>query len=245
MKRFSLFCMFFLLGAFQASATEVRVAVANNFYGPLKELARDYQQQSGDSVVISTGSTGQLYAQIINGAPFDIFLSADAARPAKLVEAGLASEPFTYALGRLVLWSSDSQLLKKGAASLTINNFKHLALANPKLAPYGYASVQVMEKAGVYSELKSTLVEGKNLSVVYQFVVTGNAQAGFLAMSQIYKDSEFIDGSYWIIPEQMYDPIRQNAVLLKSAQNKNASNSFIEYLKSERARKIIVDFGYL
>lgn len=249
MRGFSilLLALFSALPLFSAEvrAAEVRVAVANNFYGPLKVLAQDYHDYSGDKLIISTGSTGQLYAQITNGAPFDLFLSADSARPTKLVEAGLGSEPFTYARGQLVLWSSDKTLLSESPLSMMNKSIEHLALANPKLAPYGYASEQVMKKAGVYKKLQPKLVEGKNLSVVYQFIVTGNAQAGFLSMSQIFKDDAFIEGSYWLIPSGMYDPIKQNAVLLKSAQNVDDTRSFVQYLKSDRAKEIITRFGYL
>ncbi|MBM7035596.1 molybdate ABC transporter substrate-binding protein [Vibrio ulleungensis] len=229
----------------EVSADTVRVAVANNFFGPLKALAIDYKEYSGDELIVSTGSTGQLYAQITQGAPFDVFLSADAARPQKLVDAGLAVHPFTYAYGQLVFWSLDRSLLSNDASSLTSAAIQYLALPNPKLAPYGAAAIQVMEKTNNYASLESKLVEGKNLSVVYQFVTTGNAQAGFLSMSQIYRDGEFIDGSFWVIPSSYYQPIAQNAVILSAAIDNNAVSMFVDYLKGPRAKQIMSEFGYL
>jgi molybdate transport system substrate-binding protein len=225
-------------------AETIRVAVANNFYGPLKALAQDYNEYSANELLISTGSTGQLFAQISNGAPYDVFLSADSERPKKLVEAGLAHLPFTYAQGRLVLWSSDSNLLVNDEKALDNNQIKHLGIPNPKLAPYGYAALQVMKNTHTLDTLQPRLVEGKNLSVVYQYVTTGNAQAGFLSMSQIYKSGVFIEGSHWVIPVELYDSINQDAVVLSPAMDNQAAIDFINYLKTSRAKSIMYDFGY-
>ncbi|WED24086.1 molybdate ABC transporter substrate-binding protein [Vibrio sp. JC009] len=245
MKPFKL--LIIILAAFSdfAYAGDVSVAVANNFYKPLQVLAKDFEKESGESVSISTGSTGQLYAQIVNGAPFDVFLAADKKRPGKLVDAGIAKEAFTYAKGRLVLWSPDSARVKQAATVLQQPKIKHIALPNPKLAPYGWAAVQVMKNTGVYQAAEPKLVSAKGLNAVFQFVSTGNAEVGFLAMSQIYRDGKFIDGSYWLIPDELYEPIKQDAVLMTSSFDKPTARAFIAYLKSDRAKKLITQFGYL
>lgn len=243
MKAF-LFFIFVVFSQF-SYAEIIRVAVANNFYGPLKELAEDYNQYSGNELLMSTGSTGQLFAQISNGAPYDVFLSADAERPRKLVVEGLAHLPFTYAKGRLVLWSSDSNLLVNDEKALNIEQINYLGIPNPKLAPYGFAAMQVMNRTNTIDLLKPRLVEGKNLSVVYQYVTTGNAQAGFLSMSQIYKSGVFVEGSHWVIPTHLYDPIKQDAVVLTTAVDNPAVIDFLDYLKTARAKSIMSDFGYM
>ncbi|PWI33597.1 molybdate ABC transporter substrate-binding protein [Vibrio albus] len=226
-------------------AEEVTVAVANNFYRPMQAIAQDFKQVTGDDVVLSTGSTGQLYAQIVNGAPFDVFLAADTKRPAKLEESGLATGRFTYAQGRLVLWSPNKELLKGSEKVLLEPQVKHIAMANPKLAPYGLAAQQVMEKLGIYSELGSKFVLGKGLNPTYQFVVTGNADVGFLAMSQVYKDGQFAEGSHWEVPADLYEPIKQDAVVLNKAKDAPATQRLIQYLNSDRAKTLISSFGYL
>lgn len=226
------------------NAAEVTVAVANNFYRPMQTLAKDFHLTTGDDVALSTGSTGQLYAQIVNGAPFDLFLAADRKRPHKLESAGLASNRFTYAQGRLVLWSPDKLLLNGSEKVLLESKIAHIAMANPKLAPYGLAAQQAMEKAGIYSALQAKLVLGKGLNPTYQFVMTGNADVGFLAMSQVYKDGQFTAGSYWEIPADWYEPIKQDAVLLKQGRENPAAKRLLKYLTSDRAKALIASFGY-
>lgn len=226
-------------------AEKITVAVANNFYRPMQAIAEDFKQVTGDDVALSTGSTGQLYAQIVNGAPFDVFLAADTKRPEKLEAEGMASERFTYAQGKLVLWSPKVELIKGNEKVLLDAQVTHIAVANPKLAPYGLAAQQAMEKLGIYSELGSKFVLGKGLNPTYQFVVTGNADVGFLAMSQIYKDGKFADGSYWEIPAELYDPIKQDAVILNKGKDNPAAKRLVEYLRSSRAKELIASFGYL
>ncbi|PJC86082.1 molybdate ABC transporter substrate-binding protein [Vibrio sp. HA2012] len=226
------------------SAEDVTVAVANNFYGPMQVIAKDFKQVTGDDVTLSTGSTGQLYAQIVNGAPFDVFLAADTKRPEKLEADNLATDRFTYAQGKLVLWSPDKALVNGSERVLLEEKVKHIALANPKLAPYGLAAQQAMEKLGIYSVLEPKFVMGKGLNPTYQFVVTGNADVGFLAMSQVYKDGQFADGSHWEIPADLYAPIKQDAVLLSKGQNNSAAKHLMDYLQSTRAKALIASFGY-
>lgn len=224
-------------------AETVMIAVANNFYGPMQLISKDFKQLTGHDIALSTGTTGQLYAQIINGAPFDLFLSADDKRPSKLVEDGYASDSFTYAYGSLVVWSPEPTLFNGDINVLLTDRVKHIAMANPKLAPYGLAAQQVMEKLGIYQDIQTKFVMSKGLNAAYQFVVTQNAEVGFLAKSQLYRDEKMVDGSYWDIPNGYYDPIMQDAVLLN--ESNLAAVDFVQYLNSDRARMLIISFGYL
>ena len=236
-------CLALSLFSNTAFSQTLTVAVANNFYGPMKALVSDYEQQQSDDVEISTGSTGQLYAQIINGAPFDLFFSADQHRPQLLVEKQLAEGEFTYAQGVLVAWSPSENIdVKTGLFS---GNFQYLAIADPKLAPYGLAAQQMLEKHQQWQGVQNKLVIGKGLNATYQFVFTGNAQFGLLAKSQVYQQGKFQSGSVWQIPASDYQPIKQDAVTLKSGKGKASATQFITYLKSERAKDIIHSYGYL
>ncbi len=227
-------------GAFSQTLT---LGVANNFYRPMKALVDDYQQLNSDDVMISTGSTGQLYAQIVNGAPFDLFFSADQRRPQLLVEQQLADASFTYAQGVLVAWSPTENIDIQN--QLFSGGFEYLAIADPKLAPYGLAAQKVLEKYQQWDSTQSKLVVGKGLNATYQYVFTGNAQIGLLAKSQVYQQGEFQSGSVWQVPYGDYPAIKQDAVMLKPAQGKESATQFIAYLKSDRAKDIIRSYGYL
>lgn len=227
-------------------AETVRVAVAANFTAPIKELAPIYEKATGDKLVFSFGATGAFYAQIKNGAPFDVLLAADSKTPAKAVKEGFGVEGtnYTYAIGKLVLWSSDAGFIKD-QNSLKSDKLQKLAVANPKLAPYGEAAHQAMEALGMKAALTSKIVEGDNIGKTYQFVATGNAQAGFVAMSQCAKDGKFTSGSGWVVPQELYKPITQDAVLLKAGEKNEGAKRFLEYLKTNKeADRIRFVYGY-
>lgn len=235
--------LIFASGAF---ADEVKVAVAANFTAPIQAIAPEFEKATGHKLVASFGATGQFYAQINNGAPFDVFLSADDLTPARLEREG-ASVPgsrFTYAIGSLVLWSADASYLDGTDAALKAGQFRHLSIANPKAAPYGLAAMQVLDKLGLSEAVKAKLVEGQNITQAHQFVSTGNAELGFVALSQVYKDGQVSSGSAWIVPDTMYDPIKQDAVMLKQGANNPAAAALVEYLKGPEAAKVIKSFGY-
>ncbi|MDW6004492.1 molybdate ABC transporter substrate-binding protein [Vibrio mangrovi] len=232
-----------LLLSLSCWSADALFAVANNFYGPMKALSQDFESQSPHHISISTGATGQLYVQITQGAPFDLFFAADTARPEKLIKDGQASGEFTYARGTLVLWSAQPDIAVKDA--LLRGEYSHLAVANPKLAPYGLAAQQALEKMGLYTKVQEKIVLGKGLNPTYQFVVTGNAELGFVAKSQVYQDNHYQPGSYWEVPREDYAEIRQDAVILPAGQTNEAAQAFLVYLKTERAQKIIQSYGYM
>lgn len=227
-------------------ADEVKVAVAANFTAPMKLIAEAFAKDTGHTATAAFGSSGKFYAQIQNGAPFEVFISADEATPAKLEAEGLtkAGSGFTYAIGTLVLWSADPDLIKDGPKVLGRNQFRKLAIANPKTAPYGAAAVAVMKALAVDQMLAPKLVQGENIAQTYQFVSTGNAELGFVALSQVFKDGKISAGSAWIVPAEMHDPIRQDAVILKNGENNAAATAFMDYLKGDKAQDIIRSFGY-
>ncbi len=229
-----------------AMADEVKVAVAANFTAPMKAIAPAFEKATGHRLVASFGATGQFYAQIQNGAPFDVFLSADDTTPAKLEQEGdsVPGSRFTYAIGSLVLWSANPSYLDGSDAALKAGQFKHLSVANPKAAPYGLAATQVLAKLGLSEAVKGKLVEGQNITQAHQFVSTGNAELGFVALSQVYQDGKLSSGSAWIVPEAMYDPIRQDALILKPGANNPAATALVEYLKGPEAAQVIESFGY-
>ncbi|SJN52732.1 Molybdate-binding periplasmic protein precursor [Vibrio ruber DSM 16370] len=217
-------------------------AVANNFYRPMKALSQDFESQFPHHIEISTGATGQLYVQITQGAPFDLFFAADTVRPAKLVQARQASEQFTYARGTLVLWSAQPKIAVK--ERLLSGAYTHLAMANPQLAPYGLAAQQALEKMGLYTKIQDKIVQGKGLNPTFQFIATGNAALGFVAKSQVYQNNHYQSGSYWEVPFEDYAPIRQDAVVLPAGQTNEAAQAFLNYLKTDRAQNIIRSYGY-
>lgn len=235
-----------LVFASGAIADDVKVAVAANFTAPIQALAPEFEKATGHKLVASFGATGQFYAQINNGAPFDVFLSADDTTPAKLEGEG-ASVPgsrFTYAIGSLVLWSADASYLDGTDAALKAGQFKHLSIANPKAAPYGLAATQVLDKLGLGEAVKAKLVEGQNITQAHQFVSTGNAELGFVALSQVYKDGKLSSGSAWIVPGELHEPIRQDAVILNKGADNPAAAALVEFLKGPQAARIIEAYGY-
>ena len=229
-----------------ALADEVQVAVAANFTAPMQEIAQAFEQDTGNRVVAAFGSTGQLYAQISHGAPFEVFLAADATTPARIEQDGLAvtGTRFTYATGALALWSADASLISDGEQLLRSGSFRHLAIANPKTAPYGLAAKQVMQRLGLSAALAHTLVEGQSIGQTYQFVASGNAELGFVALSQVYRNGEITTGSAWQLPAELYEPINQDAVLLDKGADNQAAAALLSYLKGERAAAIIRSYGY-
>jgi molybdate transport system substrate-binding protein len=224
-----------------ACADTVRVAVAANFIAAMKEIAAGFEQATGHSAVLSFGSTGKLYTQIVNGAPFALFLAADQKRPKLLEDAGKASGRFTYATGRLVLWSTKPGFLDAGGKVLFGDAFNRLAIANPKTAPYGAAAMEVLDSLGLRSELTPRLVRGDSIAQTYQFVATGNAEVGFVSLSQVVQNPA---GSCWDVPQAFYTPIRQDAVLLERGTDQPAAPALLDYLKGPKARAIIERFGY-
>jgi molybdate transport system substrate-binding protein len=229
-----------------AFADEVQVAVAANFTAPMKVIAADFEKATGHKAVLSFGSTGKFYAQIKNGAPFDVFLAADDERPAKLEkENGIVpGSRFTYATGKLVLWSPKADLVDAKGEILKKGDFAHLAIASPKLAPYGAAAVQTLNKLGLYDALQSKLVIGESIGQTFSFVSTGNAELGFVALSQVYAGGKIKSGSGWIVPADLHAPIRQDAVILTHGKDNKAAGALAAYLKSEPAKAVIRSFGY-
>ncbi|WP_017939659.1 molybdate ABC transporter substrate-binding protein [Zestomonas thermotolerans] len=229
-----------------AAADEVQVAVAANFAGPLQAMAEDFRNTTGHRLVASFGATGQFYAQIRHGAPFEVFLAADAATPARLEEEGeaLPGSRFTYAIGTLALWSARPGYVDAGGEVLKGQGFRHLAIANPKTAPYGQAAIQVLERLGLREALAGRLVEGQSITQAHQFVASGNAELGFVALSQIQQDGRLGSGSAWIVPAGLHEPIRQDALILAKGRDNPAAQAFLDYLKGERAGRLIESFGY-
>ncbi len=236
----------FLVGAAPALAEEVKVAVAANFTAPIQAIAPEFEKATGHKLVAAYGATGQFYAQIRNGAPFDLLLAADDSTPARLESegAGVPGSRFTYAVGSLVLWSADANTLDGSDAALRAGQFKHLAIANPKAAPYGLAAIQTLEKLGLREALEGKLVEGQSITQTHQFVATGNAELGFVALSQVYRDGQIASGSAWIVPQALHEPIRQDALILKRGADNPAAAALLDYLKSPQAAAIIQSFGY-
>ena len=227
-------------------ADEVQVAVAANFTAPILAIAIDFEIDTGHMLIAAYGATGQFYTQIKNGAPFEVFLAADDSTPEKLEKEGdiVPGSRFTYAIGTLALWSAKDGYVDDAGKVLEKNQFKHLSIANPKAAPYGLAATQVLAKLGLTDKVKDKIVEGQNITQAYQFVSTGNAELGFVALSQIFKDGKVSHGSAWIIPETMHDPIKQDAVILKKGENNPAAKALTEYLKGPKAEAIITSYGY-
>jgi molybdate transport system substrate-binding protein len=224
-------------------AAQTNVAVAANFTEAAKEIAAAFKAKTGHEAVLSFGATGQFYTQITQGAPFQVLLSADAARPKKLVEDGLAvsGSHFTYAIGKLVLWSKTPGLVK-GEETLKAASFAKLSICNPAAAPYGAAAIEAMKSLKVFESLQPKFVEGATITQAYQFVETGNAEVGFVALSQLTGPQT---GSRWLVPQELYSPIRQDAVLLTSGASNEAATGFIAFLRSPEAHVIIEKYGYV
>lgn len=229
-----------------AFAEEVQVAVAANFTAPMKAIAADFEKATGHKTVLSFGSTGKFYSQITNGAPFEVFLAADDETPIKLEKENgiVAGSRFTYAIGKLVLWSAKPDFVDAKGEILKKGSFDHIALANPKLAPYGAAAVETMNKLGVQEKLQPKFVQGDSIGQAFSFVSTGNAELGFVALSQVYEGGKIKSGSAWIVPANLHNAIRQDAVILSKGKDNKAASALIEYLKSEPAKAVIRSFGY-
>ena len=244
---YGLVSVFFLIQAPIALAEQIRVAVASNFIFPIKELSKEFENTTGNKVLVISGSTGKLYAQIHQGAPFEVFLAADSNRPELLEKDGIGvpGSRFTYAVGRLVMWSADPKFITTfGLQVLDQKNFRYLAIANPKTAPYGKATEQVLRKKGYWEKIQSRLVRGENISQTLQFVVTGNAQIGFISLSQLSSSRELLGGTSWLVPLSMHEPIQQQARLLKRANYSQVAREFLKFLKSKKGQKIIKNYGY-
>lgn len=225
-----------------ARAAEVHVAVAANFTAAAQEIAAAFKKTSGDDAVLSFGSSGQLYTQITQAAPFDIMLSADDERPKKAVAEGfgVAGSSFTYAIGKLVLWSRDPGTVKD-ATSLENGTFEKLSIASPTAAPYGAAAVETLKNLKLYEKLQPRIVQGSSIAQAFQFVETGNAQLGFVALAQLVGAPA---GSRWLVPQNLYTPIRQDAVLLETGAANPAAKAFLAFLQGPEARAIIERYGY-
>jgi molybdate transport system substrate-binding protein len=229
-----------------ALGEEIQVAVAANFTAPMQQIAADFEKDTGHKAQLIFGSTGKFYAQIKNGAPFAVLLAADDETPAKLIKEGgaLAGSQTTYAIGKLMLWSARPGLVDDKGAVLKKADFAHVAYANPKLAPYGAAAVETLKALGLFDAVQSKLVQAETITQAYQFVVSGNAEIGFIALSQVYKDGKIGEGSAWVVPANLYTQIRQDAVILDKGKVSAAAAEFIKYLKSDKATAVIRSYGY-
>ncbi len=231
----------------RVQAEEVRVAVATNFLSTIKELAKAFESKGNHSILLSAGSTGKLYAQITHGAPFDLFFSADATRPQRLEEEGLSvpGTRFTYAVGRLALWSPDPKRINtNGEQALSTDSFEYLAIANPKTAPYGRAAKETLVALDLWDQIMRRLVQGENIGQTFQFVFSEHAQLGFVALSQVLDSKIKGAGSRWIVPTDLHQPLTQQAVLLKYGQKNATAKSFLDYVKGPEGKMIIQKAGY-
>ena len=237
-------CAALVLSTSPAQADTVAAAVAANFSAPMQAIAPLFAQATGHEAQLSFGATGKFYAQINNGAPFDVLLSADSSTPSKLAaeKKAVAASQITYAQGQLLLWSAQPGYVDGAGAVLKTGTWKHLALANPKLAPYGAAGQEVLQQLGVDATGRTVL--GENIAQTYQFVASGNAQLGFVAASQVMKDGQLQSGSAGGIPQALYSPIRQDAIVLEHGRNNPAAQALLDYLQTPAARAIMQAYGY-
>ncbi len=235
-----------LLVSCLARAGEVQVAVAANFTAPAKRIAAEFEKDTGHRALLAFGATGKFYAQIRNGAPFEVLLAADDTTPARLEAAGaaVAGSRFSYASGRLALWSAKAGYVDNQGAVLRTDGFRHLAIANPKLAPYGAAAVETLTALKLLDAVQPKFVQGENIAQTHQFVASGNAELGFVALSQVMQDGRIAAGSAWVVPAKLHRPIRQDAVLLERGHANPAAAAWLGYLKGDRAQAIIKSFGY-
>lgn len=241
------FLTVFILGlhCLSVSAETITIAVASNFRVTMNEIISSFETETGHEVQVSYGSSGRFYAQISNGAPFDVFFSADQEKP-RLLEAqgGLASNRITYAIGALALWSKSPGLQLEQGELLKQGNFNKLSIANPRLAPYGIAALEVLTSLKLEESTRDRWVQGENITQAFQFVDSGNADLGFVALSQIIKNGLSLDGSVWLIPSELYNPIKQDAVLLERGKNNLAATDFLNYMQSDSVKVIIESYSY-
>ncbi len=235
-----------LLLPLKGKAEQITVAAASNFTQAMEVLIVEFESRSEHSVQTVYGSSGRLYAQIINGAPFDVFFSADQDKAERLEAEGLiaAKSRFTYAIGALVLWSKEPGLMTDNADVLRQGEYRKLALANPRLAPYGVAAVEVLQRLGLTESSRDRWILGENIAQTFQFVDTANAELGFVALSQVLVDDRLQTGSGWIVPAELYTPIRQDVVLLNRTDSEQAAREFLDFIRSDTARAIIESYGY-
>jgi molybdate transport system substrate-binding protein len=247
MRKSSILAILLAAYATTLRAEEAVLAVAANFSAPMQQIATLFQKDTGHTIKLSFGATGAIYAQIKNGAPFDVFLSADQSTAQKLGLEGMAvpNSRFTYATGQLTLWSKQKDLVDGNGQILKSNSIQRIAVANPKLAPYGAAALETITRLGLLNELQPKLVQGDNISQTYQFIFTQNAPIGFVALSQIYANDAITSGSAWIVPSHLYKPIAQDAILLRKGSDNAAAKALMLYLKGDKARQIIKSYGYL
>lgn len=245
MRTFAVLAAAVLLAS-AARAAEVSVAVAANFSAPMQKIAAAFTLDTGHKAVLAFGSTGRFHAQVRNGAPFQVLLAADDETPARLAAEGLAlpASRFTYATGRLVLWSAQAGVVDGQGEALRKAGFDKLAIADPRLAPYGAAAMEVLTRLGLLPALQAKIVQGENISQAYQFTATGNAQLGFVALSQVMVDGRIAKGSAWVVPAELHAPIRQDAVLLTAGKDNPAATALLQYLRGDAARAIIRAHGY-
>jgi len=229
-----------------AQAGEVRAAVAANFATPLAQIAEGFTAATGHTLKISSGATGKFYTQIVAGAPFEVLIAADEETPKKLVSEGLAvaGTNFTYAIGKLALWSAQPGYVDEQGAVLASGKFAHIAIANPKIAPYGAAGLEVLKARGLADALAPKIVTAESIAQAYQFVATGNAELGFVALSQLLVPGKPLVGSYWLVPPSLYRELRQDAVLLKTGEKNPAALALLQWLKSEPTKTVIQIYGY-
>ena len=227
-----------------AQAAEVSVAVAANFTAPMQKIAPLFEADTGHKAVLAFGSTGRFYAQIRNGAPFDVLLAADDETPARLEQEGQGGGRATYAIGKLVLWSRQAGLVDDKGDVLRSGKFEKIALADPKLAPYGAAAIEALTRLGLLDALRPKIVQGENIAQTHQFIATENAQLGFVALSQVWADGKLKEGSAWLVPVALYSPIRQDAILLSKGKDNPAAAALLQYLRGDKARAVIRSYGY-
>lgn len=246
MRPIAIALLFLACFSLAARADVVQVAVAANFTAPAKQIAADFEKDTGHQVALSFGATGKFYAQIKNGAPFEVLLAADDTTPAKLETEGaaVAGTRFTYGIGRLVLWSARPGHIDNNGEVLAKGEFRHLAIANPKLAPYGAAAVEALSALKLLDAVQAKFVQAENIAQSHQFIATGNAELGFVALSQVFKDGRLGEGSAWIVPAKLHQPIRQDAVLLGQGRGKPAAEAWLNFLRGDKAKAIIRGFGY-
>lgn len=242
----SLLFFFMVFNSAVVWAEDVEVAVAANFIKPMEQLAANFEQATGNKLVVSLGSSGKLLEQIRNGAPFKVFLSADQTKPQTVEDEKLdvPGSRFTYAIGKLVLWAAREGMVDNKGEVLKTGSFEHIAIANPKTAPYGAAALETMGKLGVLETLQAKIVQGESLAQAKEFISSGNAELGFIALSQVIRDGQISEGSGWLVSPDLYTPLKQDAVLLKTGESSAGAQAFMAYLRSDAARAVIESFGY-